>query len=416
MSSLIVLLPDAPSGPGAGYGFVQTRDGMQVDHQGHAAVSALPYGGVSADVVAVVPGSWLSWHAVDLPKGSLTGGAGRLRAVLEGLLEDRLLDEPSGMHFALDARREGATVWVAVCDRARLQAALAPLEAANRPVSRIVPEFAPLPHTQDTPRHRLFVGGTADEPWLTHVHAQGVTMLPLTPQGNSWWPQAGDTDTDIDTYAEPAVYALASERWGTAVRLQQAPERWLQAVQSPWDLAQFELENSRGRRIWKKIGDLLSSLSHAPRWRAARWGVGLALLVNLVGLNAWAWKEQSALARQRADVQSVLTSTFAHVKVVIDAPVQMTRELALLRQSAGASSRQDLENLLSAVGQAMPPSPGLEFSALHYTDGELNLKSTDLQSEAVQALASALGEAGLAVRQETDRLSIRPATAPGGKP
>lgn len=410
MSALIVLLHETPSGASTEYGFAQTRDGMQIENHGFAAVSALPNVGVSADVVALVPGRWLSWHAVDLPKGSLAGGATRLRAVLEGLLEDRLLDDPAALHFALDTHRESHTVWVAACDKAKLQAALAPLEAAGRPVSRIVPEFSPLRASPEQALRRWYVSGAADQAWLTDVGTQGVTTLP-------WSALAGDHPTDVQVYAEPAVTGLASQVFGTAVQLQQAPERWLQAVQaSDWDLAQFDLANSGGRRAWKKIGDTLSNLANAPRWRAARWGLGVAVAAHLVGLNAWAWKTQTAVRQQRTDVQSVLTTTFPHVKVVIDAPVQMTRELAMLRQNAGAPSAQDLENLLSAVGRAVPNTAAIDFTALNYADGELTLKGVGLQGEPAEAVATALRGAGLAVKLAQDSLSVQPATRPGLQP
>ena len=46
----------------------------------------------------------------------------RLRSILEGLLEDRLLDDPAQLHFALQpGARAGSPVWVAVCDRSWLR-------------------------------------------------------------------------------------------------------------------------------------------------------------------------------------------------------------------------------------------------------------------------------------------------------
>ena len=67
-----------------------------------------------------------------------------LRAVLEGLLEDQLLDDPPALHFALapGAANDGKT-WVAVCDKAWLRSGLQALEAAGMAVARIVPERVP---------------------------------------------------------------------------------------------------------------------------------------------------------------------------------------------------------------------------------------------------------------------------------
>jgi general secretion pathway protein L len=461
MSALIVYL-HAPTGVTAAateYRFAQSRDGQSVSAQGRAPASALPRLGVALDVVAIVPSEWLSWHAVDLPKGSQAGGATRLRAVLDGLLEDRVLDDTSNLHFAVGpaarasaASPDGTAVWVAACDKALLKAALAPLEAAGRPVSRIVPEFAPLDAatsrsggaSSEGASRTVYAVGEPGDAWLVDVHSQGVTRLPLQAVVvQQWLAQAARTlDARSPTsheapgngvreiFAEPAVSALAGELLNLPVQLQQAPQRWLLALQAPWDLAQFDLSNSGRLRAFKKLGDAWANLCHAPRWRAARWGVGLALVANVVGLNAWAWKEHAALTQQRKDVQSVLTQTFPQVKVVVDAPIQMGRELALLRQSTGAPAPRDLENLLSAVGQASAAVGKLDVVSLDYAEGELRLRTKGLTEEQVTTLQASLSGLGYGGRMAQDTLTVAPAAnrppstptstaanpAPGGRP
>ena len=83
------------------------------------------------ETVVMVGAAQLSWHRVQLPKG-VSGNSVRLRPVLEGLLEDQLLDEPSALHFALaPGAAKDAIAWVAVCDKAWLRAGLQALEAAG---------------------------------------------------------------------------------------------------------------------------------------------------------------------------------------------------------------------------------------------------------------------------------------------
>ena len=63
-----------------------------------------------------------------LPKVAST----RLRAALEGLLEDRLLDDVSELHFALEpGGKSGQAVWVAVCQKTWLRSWLQILEGAG---------------------------------------------------------------------------------------------------------------------------------------------------------------------------------------------------------------------------------------------------------------------------------------------
>ena len=110
--------------------------GQSVLYHGQSAASLLPR---DDDVVLVLPPRAVSWHRLALPKV----GSARLRAVLDGLLEDRLLTDTIEMHFALEpGGRAGQTVWVAACERAWLRSWLQALETACRPVSRIVPSMA----------------------------------------------------------------------------------------------------------------------------------------------------------------------------------------------------------------------------------------------------------------------------------
>lgn len=410
MSDLIVYLPESPPGASTDYRYAQSRDGQTVAHYGSAPATALPQAGLGQDVVVIVPGRLLSWHRLDLPKGTLTAGATRLRAVLDGMMEERVLDEPGNLHFAVapQATTPGG-VWVAACDKAWLQAALAPLEAAGRPVSRIVPEFAPLPaEGVDDGAATVYATGDPSEAWLVQPHPDGVASLPLQAAVVSAW-RSRQGAAPFTVRAEPALIAQATALFEQPVQLQQAADRWLQALSSPWNLAQFDLANSGRQRVLKKFSDIGADLLHAPRWRAARWGMGLALAVNLAGLNAWAWKEQAALSQRRSAVQAVLTQTFPHVKVVLDAPLQMARELALLRQSTGAATQQDLENLLTAWGSAQVAPSTPEASGIHkldYSDGELRLQGTSLTEEALQGLRARLDPLGYALRRDGEALVL----------
>ncbi|WP_367847391.1 type II secretion system protein GspL [Rhodoferax sp. WC2427] len=408
MSTLIVLLPLEPAT--GMFDYVLTADGRSAGSHDRAAAALLPR---STELVAVVPAQALSWHQVSLPKGSLKqgtlGGAidsPRLRAVLDGLLEDRLLEEPAELHFALqpDAPADGP-VWVAACNRAWLRAALAVLEAAKRPVARIVPESAP-------DGLRLQVLGTPEQPQLLSTSPQGVSLLPLS-AATLAMAQAAHTEP-LELVAEPAVAALAEQLAQRPVTLQQTSERWLASARGRWDLAQFDLSNSTRSRAWKGLAAQATVWLQAPQWRAARWGLALLVLAQIVGLNAWAWKESSSLQAKRDALRSTLTQTFPGVKVVVDAPVQMGREMALLRQTAGATSARDLEAMLSVLGSTLPPQ--LAATALDFAPGEARIKG--LPTGGDPALAQNLRSLGYSLRTEGNLTILQPAapSATGATP
>ena len=88
------------------------------------------------------------------------------------------------------------------------------------------------------------------------------------------------------------------------------------------------------------------------------------------------WAQERSLASKRQAVVQVLTSTFPGVKVVVDAPVQMGREVQRLRVATGAASSGDFELLLEAMGSSMPA--GMRPTAIEYSDNELRVRGLEL--------------------------------------
>lgn len=395
MSSLFVQLPSGPVTGSTEFDYLVSPDGRSVGAHASAPAALLPAAlGAGAEIVAVAPAQALSWHRVELPKG-VAPGSPRLRAVLEGLLEDHLLDEPEMLHFAVDPQaRPGAPVWVAVCQRDWLRAALQVLEAAGRPASRVVPELAP-----EAPA-ALHVIGEPGQALLAASGPDGVAVLPLSSAALSLLPPVPD---EALCFAEPALAAEAEPLLQRPVLLQPAHQRWLQAAQSRWDLAQFDFASSARARTLRKLGTGGVELLRGPQWRAARWGAALLVLANLVGLNAWAWKERSLLQAKREAVRSTLTSTFPHVRLVVDAPAQMEREVAALRQATGASSSRDLETLLGALAAA---APGHAASAIEFNGTELRVRGLGLRPDELRAAQSALRAQGLAITQQGEAVVL----------
>ncbi len=409
MTTLIVTLPSESSDTAALYDFVLSPDGMGIAEQSRVPLALLPQVDSAAEVVALVGADKLSWHRVQLPKGSLSrrffqeGGPSRLRAVLEGLLEDQLLDETAQLHFAIEpGAKADLAVWVAVCDREWLRTSLQALEQAGRAVSRVVPEFAP-----DALTDALYVSGEQDHAQLVFSNTGGaVDCWPLSKASVALlnWPETRAI------VAEPAVAALAEQLFRRSVTLQQVGQRRLLAIQSAWDLAQFDLVNSSAARTRKRLSDTLGGLLRAPRWRAARLALLALLLINLAGLNAWAWREQSRSDAQRLAIRDLLTSTFPHVRVVVDAPIQMGKEVAALQQSSGAASTRDLEVMMAVFALAAPP--GTTPAGLEYAAGELRLKGLRLTPEEVAAIAFKLKAQAYQLGAEADSVVMKQVSAP----
>jgi general secretion pathway protein L len=396
MSSLIVSLPLEPATSATEWPFALTPDGRVLADHGKAPAALLPQPrGTGSEVVALVPAQALAWHRVTVPKG-IAAGTPRQRSALEGVLEEQLLDDTDAVHLSLEpGARPGETAWVAICDRNWLRNALQLLEAADRPASRIVPEFAP------EGAAALVVIGDAEQPTVVASSQDGVLVLPLTPAALSLLPQLPE---DAPRLAEPAVAGVAEQLLQQKLGLQQAPQRWVQAARTRWDLAQFEFASSSRTRALKKFSTGWAEVLNTAPWRPARWAAVLLVAVNLVGLNAWAWKERAGLERKREAIRRTLTDTFPQVKLVVDAPVQMEREVSALRQQTGVASPRDLDALLGALAATLPA--GRMPTSINYGGSDLRVSGVGLSPQEVRSLSSQLRPLGYSATADGDTLVV----------
>jgi len=384
---LIIALPQDAHTASAGYAHVHS-DGHLVLRSATGAAATLS--NHAGEVVAVVPHSRLSWLTVTLPPAS---HGPRLAIVLQGLLEDRLLDDAQQLHLVLSPEagataRTGGPALVAVCDKAWLREALAPLQAAGLTVQRIVPELLP------SARPVLQVMGDPAHAQSVLCHAQGVTLLP--PNTAQWHAFAELTADDLHIQAEPAMVARVQSTLQRQPMLQSAAQRWVTSSQSDWDLAQGEWAQGQAQRLQRALQAAWQTLVYAPAWRPVRWGLVALLALQVLGLNALAWRERSHLDAQQASLQNILKTTFPSVTLVIDAPLQMQREVDLLQQKSGAVSSTDLEPLLATLASVLPA--GQTPSQLHFSQQALRVQGVTPDTPTTRM--SQLQAQGLSLRQE----------------
>ena len=410
MISFIISLPAASADATVLYDYVLSTDGSAETRSASVPLSLLPQPPErQTEVVVMLPMSALSWHQVTLPKGSLARGlradrgASRLRAILDGLLEDRLLDEPAQLHLALQPQPVAEVpVWVVACDRAWLHAHLQALAQAGLAAGRIVPEFTPEALAQT-----LYVVGDEQQPVLVGGR---LLSCPLSVTAVNWLGEPTAEGVLPAVVAEPAVAAQAESLFKRPITLQQRSQRLLQAAQTSWDLAQFDLVNANRDRAWAQLAQGVKSLLHAPPWRAARLALVALVLVNLVGLNAWALREQMALQGKRQAVRAVLGSTFPNIPVVVDAPLQMAREVAALQRASGAAASTDMEAMLASLGVQLPVTQTL--TAIDYQAQTLRVKVPAVSAAEQARLALALKQQGLAASWDGTQWVIQPGPTP----
>lgn len=421
MALLVFLLPararaaDLPTTEGTGSAavaelpWVLSSDGVQLTRQGCTRPDQAP----AADtVVAVLPASEVAWHRINLPKAP----AAKLRAALGGLMEEQLLEDEAQIHLAVAPQAAaGASTWVAAVHKPWLQAQLAVLAAAGRPADRAVPAWAPSASPCAHFLHPTGAAPAASQPqgvWLALADADQALCLPLAGHGGTA-SAGGHAQALLGRFlaagaavsATPGAATTAERALGAAVPIRSDAEWALAAVQQPWQLLQFDLTpKRRGSRL---LGSALQQL-RSPAWRPVRWGLAALAAVQLVGLNVQAWQLQQDLKERRVAMTDLLRSAHPQVRAVLDAPVQMQRETALLREAAGVAGPNDFETLVGALAQAWPEGQP-PATQLRYDSGRLSLPAAQFGPAQTEQLRQRLEAAGWRSALAEGQLSLQAA-------
>ena len=412
MSMLVILLPERrPLAEGAPveaapteWPYLLSPDNQAVSRQGNAPMNLLP----RADtLVAVVPPGLISWHRVPLPKAPTN----RLRAALGGVMEEQLLDDDDAVHLAIGPRpAAGQPAWVAVVHKPWLAAQMNALQSAGLTVDRLVPAQAPTLGADAPPLVHFYRPPQDDSGcWVCASDAEGVSCLPLAGSLARMqlprWQAAGARFTTT-----PAA-ATVAERWlGAPIAMVTDTDMALAAANSDWNLLQFDLvPNRRGTRALLQWGKRWLG----PAWRPARWGLAALALVQVAGLNLWAWHQQRAINDKRESLASLLKTAHPQVRAVLDAPLQMRRETEQLRLAAGVPADGDLEPMLAAAAAAWPEGQP-PAAQVNFEPGRLTLAAAGWGPPQIAQLKQRLQATGWAVDSADGKLTISRAARQSG--
>jgi len=418
---LIIALPQKAqtNGPNI-YNYWLSPNGLSISLSGQASAQLLPKN--AGEVVAVIPWQLVSWHSVKIPAASQLN-AEKVTALLNGMLEDELLDDVTSVHFILpnglrELIQSGREVVVGACSKDWLRQATQALQELGINVQRIVCELSPLtasdvstlPQQQSysesaglgrqTPAAVLHVIGAASSPATAVLCTpQGVTRLPASTSDWSAFKALGSSSLEI--LCEPQWVQSTSQALGREPKLYSASQRMLEAAQNSWDGATGEWAQSKGLRFWRGLHRKYTSFAHHSQWSLARKALASLVLINLIGLNAWSWLQSSSVKEREAELSSLLKETFPRIGLIVDPSLQMQREMRRLQHSRGQSSAGDLESMLGIISNYLPPNYKLQSFSYSANELRLNGVSKDLITAQSQ---SALQKSGYTLRSENTTL------------
>ena len=389
--TLLLRIPDLPRFDAATPAGWTLLDAMGAPlRNGVAALADIPR---AERVIAIAPPTRLLNLETPLPAVS----PAKRDALLRYAIEDKLTIDPATVHAVVLGKRAGTEHVVVAIDRAWLQAVLAWLKPA-----------ALLPHSLISQAAGIAV---ADGEWVVQLDA---------PHGVARRADGFTYNFDVaDGRAPPFALSLALKE---ARERGQAPARltlfathdatslaaaWSEALGLPVAVGKGDGEHIAGYLVAAKSANLLtgefapadSRMSALVALKPALVLVALLLVVQ-VGLTA---VDNYRLDRARAALEGEMTQLFKQsfpaAQAVVDAPLQMSRNLQQARRERGLAADDDARRAIAAASRALQevsPAPAIAALGLNAGMATIDVELTSMQQHAaLQRALDKLPNSGL---------------------
>lgn len=351
-------------------------NGAQRD-TGSGTLASMPH---ADEAIAIVAADRVLATAAALPNLKRN----KMETALPFVLEDGLLDDVSAVHVTPGTKLTDGRTVLYTLDKGWLSRFIAACSAAKLRMRRVVPEFCLLP--QRSEEWSVAWDGTRGFMAMTG-HLGGAldvgndmrmpTLLQLRLQQTP--PAALRLFTLSDEVAAP--------NWGIKVPVLFERQHF--------DWRKAEIPADTPNLLWGKfappprIGELW------PVLRPALMVLLLLFCVEAVLTNL----EWAVLAHEKRHLSNAMTDTFRETfgadAVVVDAPLQMRRNVARLRHAAGVADDADFLPLLEKFSVATNDLPGRVLNTVRYDGGKLDVEMRLSGANAVDMLRQRIAEAGL---------------------
>ncbi len=307
----------------------------------------------------------------------------KLETALPFALEDTLIDDATEAHVTPGAKlQDGRTVLYTV-NKNWLSRFLATSTATKIRVRRVVPEFCLLP----TRASEWSLAWDGVQGFLATTHSLGGA---LDSGDDARAPIALQLRLQNDAPAALRLFALGSEvlapNWGIKVPV-------IYEKQS-FDWRKTVIPSDAPNLLWGKFAPPPRISEFWPWLRPALMAALLLFGVEVVISNL----EWALLANEKRQLVHGMTETFRETfgadATIVDAPLQMRRNIARLRHAAGVSDDADFSLLLEKFSGASSSVPGNTLRTLRYGDGKLDIEMT-LGTSALDKLLQRIAETGL---------------------
>lgn len=358
---------------------------------GNDPLAALPKGN---ECIAIAAPDRVLCVPAKLPPGSRR----RLQAALPFVAEEHTLGDPEDNHVVPGPALADGRTLLAVVDKAWLGRIAGACRTAKLPLRRIIPETI-LPACAPETWVLVWDGGSgflrADNAGGMALDSGDAATAPLALRlclGASQKNSPPSAPKKIEVRFPPQVPEAQRNlpQWDDLpVALTAGPA---------WDWRRAPIPVDALNLLWGEFAPRFRIGEQWPKWRPLALILLAAFGIEVIGANAeWALlaSEKKALAR---DMERNFRASFGENSTLVNAPLQMRRNLAEVRHAAGLADDGDFLPLLDAAAIPLAALPAGSVRALHYEAGKLDMDIRLGRSDDFRGLQQRLQAQGLGVR------------------
>ncbi len=317
------------------------------------------------------------------------GNKRRWPSALPFIAEEHTLTDPEEIHAIPAASSEPGAITVSVMAKSWLKQIVAVTTAAGLPLRSLISEslMPALPadswtlvwdgrngflRTSDTTALALDSGNHETPPL--------ALLLSLTQAGVNAPRQIELRQIESETTAALPV-------WDLPVPLTPG---------DAWDWRRAPISDTTPNLLWGDFAPPLRFFDGLPRLRPALFILLAALFIEVIGTHIeWAMlaRDKHALTQ---NVEHIFRGTFGDDSTLVDAPLQMQRNLAGLRHATGVADDADFLSLLDTVTPSLGKAGAVH--GMNYESGKLELDLKLANATELHAIEQKLQRNGLRVR------------------
>lgn len=372
MSERLLLSMPAPSEPTVQWlqwdtEAEQVLDSGIVDAQA-SALATLAERFASLPCFVVVPGEWVSWQRVVLPKGGRVG-----LSALPFLLEEQLCSDLENVHLACGAIRANESTDVLVVDRQYMDLWHGLLANSGLKIKTVVPDYAALPAN---------VALIDDTRAVAHIGQQAIAIA--KDNLSYWWQLASGQDTSAQIYHLQGTELPA----GLNEQGQQVFEHRLAMIAKlwqPWPINLFS-------------GAYALRDESAAQWKQFRWPVLLLLAVlftHFIQLALDVRDNRRQIELYEQGMVDIYRDVFPGARVV-NARSQMRSQLNALE---GVRSDSDFLPWLERIANASKGNVSLRIQQMTYANSAIKILVEADSYDGVDRWVAALASQGFEVER-----------------